>query len=364
MTDACPEPADFAAYQDGALKPDRREALERHWETCAPCRDFLRLLGQAAEEPAVVPWRWATAAALLVSVVLGWVLQRQAATPSGGELRPVPVQVHAAGRFPQGLLEARQASLARLMDGAEIVLQAPSRVRVEGARRLRAEAGTFWVEVTAGASLTVDLPGATLLLRRGALAVSLPESRQASWLLPEALAEDASAKVWVLRGDAELSATGTLLPAMTRLEMGPAGWTQAPCPPAEILEMTKAMALAAASAPGLEVVPDLPVPAAYRWVVALSGRDPSAEVALTFGTEAGWHRWVAGLGAFPPSAREVLEVIWDGRGFTGRLNGVPLVSVARDRVGGFLLPAERPRWGISVRGGAATVVRSILQEGE
>lgn len=390
---ACPDLEKLAAYREGGLAPAERQAVLRHCIACGDCRRILAGFSlargssilpasRAGRRPA---WAGAAAAALLVAV--GWLGWRASTPPPAGpfpdiaSLPELPV-----GALPAGSLGSPEAPRSYLAPGTELLLQAGGRVSsLEDGRRLRAEAGDFWLEAS-GPALPLELPGATLTLAQGggALFVSLAQTPpKAGLLLREAQAGTSGiTKVWILRGEAELQLGGRVLPlpAATRLLLGPEaspeGWTLAPIPSQELEALEQIRALAVASLGGQELVPpglrlgeDRPsagssrsVPPVYRWVSVLKGREPSAELELTLGIGGAWYRWTVGLAAQPPRPREVVEVVWDGERLKGRVNGRQAFSLPRQKLEGPLSRALNDAWSLSVWGGSVTVEQSVLQE--
>lgn len=363
MAEICPDLERLAAYQHRRLPLQEEEAVERHCAACADCRQALLLAIRAGDMgPSPAAWIWRAAAGLLI-VAAGWLAWKPEPQPQPAPPAP-PAAKAVASRpaIPEGLLGAA-SPCGYLAPGVDLLLSAGARVRSEGSR-LRGESGRFWLEAS-GSPVTLALPGGELLLEEGALAVSVTPVR-ASVLFREALAgEEAPVQVWVLRGEASLRVQGVAetLTALQKLEIGPLGFQALPFPESKILELARERALAAAAVPGRALAEDLPVPPAWRWVTVLSARSEGTEVGLSFGMGEAWHRWTAGLGGTPPAGQEVLELTWDGERLVGRLDGIPRFSATRDQARQLLGTPDSPRWGISVWGGAATVVSSVLQEG-
>lgn len=382
----CHSPEALAAYRHKPPHAPGREAVEAHVAACEACRDVVLLLGvSAGTEPAPLPeevlvrldglkihrtrWSWGVAAAaLLLALPLAWaVWQRQDRSRPEPQVPAIPLRSAVPG-FPAGPLGSPDAGRACLAPGAELVVQAGGRVGIEGNRRIRAEAGIFWVEVDRGEPLGMDLPGAFLSLREGLLAVALPPSRKAGWLLGEAWAGEPSAVVSVLRGEAELKMPGAdvrRLGSGRRLIVGFGDCREEALPEREMTSLQEARLQAIASIPGQEARGGLPGASSaspWRWVTVLSGREAHAEVGLTFGMDGGWYQWVPGMAALTPAPREFVEVLWDGERLTGRVNGVPCLREDPRRLKAVLRPGDREAWGVSVWGGAATVARSTLQQ--
>ncbi len=384
----CPDLAALSAYQDGALEIQSREAIEGHAASCLRCRNLLLALGTATDEslPAPPPlaasrllrprpgWPWAAAAALLLALS-GWVALRTGGQAPKGTLAGDRATRSRKG-FPAGLLSAG----AYLDQGAELLAAQGARVSSLGpGRRLRAEAGTLWLEVGRGEPVVLELPGAVATLRCGRIAVTLAPKPRESWLLRDSFASerDPETSLWVLEGQVEFSGPGEpmTLSAGERLTWEDASWRRCPMTPEERARLDLARDQAAASVPGASLAcPGLRlsaernaaaaqerVPASYRWVTVLSRRDPPTELALTLGIGDRWHRWVVNLAGLPGQAREQVEVLWDGTWLTGRVNGRTVFSEGRDRLDRVLSQAEGP-WTVSVWGGGATVDSCVLQE--
>lgn len=347
MTDSCCPPETLALYREGALPVSGREAVEGHAAACRACRLALAVLEVPVRKPVL---HWAAAAALLLSAVLGWHLSHPA-KPGVPPTAPEPA-------LP-GVLEMR-TQLAR---GLDLVVE-------EGAGRL-------WLEVSRAEPVVLELPGFGLSVKEGAVAASVGTPK-AAWFLREACADEATAALWVLRGEAEARVGGKVMvvKAGRKLVRGPEGWREEAVTDQEVADLRKARGLAVSALAGRELVPAglrlsagspstrsglEPLPA-WRWVTVLKERDPATEVGLTLGVEGGWQQWVLGLGAMSPAPREVVvEVVWDGERLSGRIDGALRFSAGRDQLRHVLSPAASSGWSISAWGGPVTVAKSVLQ---
>ncbi len=399
MDAGCLRPETLAAYQEGRLQVSEAETLEQHALACSRCQDLLLLLGNALDAEGLPvssaslgrlktlsrgqwPWKAVAAALLLMAAGAAWLaLDPRQHQVEGGARAKAPEGMAVLPEGPIGNPDLPSASLSR---GVDLLLDRGARaVWAAAGRRLHAEAGSLWLEVSRGEPLRLELPGATLTLDRGSLAVFLPElpPQRLGWLLREARAAEASeGKVWILDGEAVAKTSGRTLPLGpgTRLLLPGAGkgWQKQPCPPGEMEALREARCRAAASLPGRELLagsaclteesPSLAMdggaPPSFRWVSVLSGRHPSTEVGLSFRVEGSWYQWPVGLGAEPPRAREVLEVTFDGERVTGRVNGRISFSTDREGLAKVLMPSGRSSWGVSAWGGRVNLTRSTIQE--
>ncbi len=369
MTAPCPGDEILAALPEGHLPAPEREAVERHAAACARCRELLLLSSVGREVTLEIPrrpaWRWRAAAAALL-LAGGWALLHPPAPLEPGAASPP------GGDFPAGLLGGPNA-VAYLHPGIDLLLEGGGRVQCDpGARRLRAEAGRFWLGTGGGEGLTLDIAGTSLVLKDATVAVTLPHRPPTqAWqiLLREAAADpDKAPCVDVLEGAVLLE--GKAVPAGTRLqqEAGGKGWRGQPASQDELAALREARLTLLLALPGSPVsLGGRRVPRTYRWVTTLLSRNASTEVGLTLGVPdaagASWYRWVAGLAKGSPGRQEVLEATWDGKRLTGRLNGVTLFSAERGALGQLLRPVEGGAWTLSVWGGSAVVERSMIQEG-
>lgn len=400
MPNPCTDPEILAAYQTGALSPASSEALERHAASCRPCREALLLLGtrhgplpvaQAvvdrlktlSPQPAIpLRARLSIAACLLLALGAGaWAWHRQpSAAPGPGDREAGKPALLPEG-FRGSMATGDGAPEAWLARGAEVLLDQAADLSLEGpGRRIHAKAGRFWVEVSRGEAAVVAMPGATLTLQQGTLAVSLSQSR-AAWspLLREVqAAEEASGQVWVLEGQAQARLGDRLVALKTGdgLSLSSRGWDPVRASEADMASWWEARASVAASLPGRALfstgipldgrTPSIAAsgeaPPAYRWVTVLTGRDADTEVGLTLGVEGAWYQWPTGLASRPRRPREVLEVTWDGERLLGRVNGRLSLSASREELGKVLIPVGTDAWGVSVWSGKAVVSRSVLQE--
>lgn len=398
MEALCPEPALLCAYQAGTLEESERDRLELHLSACPPCRETVRtaLEISGAGRPAPVEARllaslqalrsrprtrrpaWAAAAGLLLVGSLAVALRARMSAPPH---HTGPAEMPEAGSpLPEGLAgplggEGPRACLARGMD---VLIGPGGRVMGQG-RRLRAESGDLWVEVSRGEPAELALPGGgSLTLGRGLLALSLPRPPAAAWLLREADAAEPAGEVWLLEGEAgaRLGDQSLRLEAGEGLVLGPEGWVRSVASPERLRERFQARAAVAASLGGREIIPSgfslgeagflardgAEPPSAYRWVTVLSRRRPGTEVRFSLPAAGRWYDWTAGMGGKPPAPREVVELVWDGEWLRGRLDGRLLFAVPRERLDRELSPSGRASWALSVWGGAAVAEQSRLQE--
>ncbi len=394
----CPVPETLSAYQAEGLPPGEREATEAHLSDCQACREALLLMGDVQEIPSPPPlpqrelrrlqalgvpalrWRGRIAAAALLACAGAWVAKEQVQDPAHSP--PVGAARAPAARvgFPLGPLGSPKAPTAWLAPGAELLLEAGARVTSLPARRLRAEAGTFWLEAS-GEPVTLEVGELTLNLAHCAIALrswSPRSSASQGFLLKEALAEEASlSELFVLRGEAEARQGSGILRLGTgaKLLLSLRRCVQQAAGAEELQALARAREKALVGVPGLDLVPSERRvsgtggsfrggernPSAYRWITVLKGRDPSTELELTVGTRGSWRQWVLGLAARPPVPREVVELTWDGERLSARLNGESLHSAGREELR-TLRVAGQPGWALSVWGGAVTLERSKLQE--
>jgi hypothetical protein len=382
MSAPCPDPELLSAYRAGRLDPPEQASLEAHAAGCARCLEALRVLGGLpdAQTPRRIVWvgRVAAAAALLGVIAVGWALMPR--DDRRDEASPARVQA-VRPSFPEGLLGRQERPVALLGGGVDLVLSEGARVRAErSSRALRLEAGTIWVDAGRGAPVTVQVPGARLVLETGLLAVRVaPAPRGAGWIR-EAKAEDGeTAEAWLLEGALTVVAPGGEIRVVSEARMDLRGKTRMlPLPEAERDRLLRARTDALAAIPGRELfAPGASLDAgrprlqasgseggSYRWVTVLSGRKSGTELRLDFPVEGAWHSWTLGIGGEPPAAREVVELAWDGECLVGRVNGrrrfaMDLARLQRE------LPCQSPGgWALSGWGGSVKVDRAVLQEAQ
>lgn len=326
----CPDPLTLAAYRDGGLEPSGREAFEAHASLCPLCRERLLTLA----EPRVIRHRgWLAAAGILL--LAGGAVWLSRSRP------PVPASLPAPSPSVPGVLLLADA-------GARVS-------RLEG-RRARLESGTCWLDVTGGEPAVLEIPSGTVTVNRGSIAASTTSRPFA--FLSSAWAGEAEDELVVLWGEAELVSGGK----RRKLEAGRrlVGDRLEAAPPEQVAALRRGRASALAARPGSPPGPQTPVPPAYRWVVLIEGRGPNTEVELTFGSGGGWRRWTVGLAARPPAASELLELVYDGEGVVGLVEGIPAFRLERPRLEA-VQASSGPGWAVRTWGGAVAVKRSMLQ---
>lgn len=371
------------AYREGGLDPASTATLETHLLHCAACRDALRLLGAVSEPiPKVrrtlpgVAW---AAAAVVVALSLGLWTWKGRVDPAFSERPQTALTLPAA--LPAGTLLAETVPAARAALDIEVMVERGGGLEVLQDGRLRPVAGRSWIR-SHGNGRELDLETAVARFQDAWILVERSAPRAVAWsLLREAAAAGDRATVALSLLEGRLEIGERRFAAPVRLTWSSEGMDAAPLSEHDLARLKGAWASQTALLPGKDLLPPgtrlaggatrleaLPGDRPYRWILSLTGRRRTSEVGVVLGVPSAggglaWFEWVTGLAARPAGGSEVIELHWDGRRMTARVDGEIRFRATAPELARCLRSAD-PGWRVTTWDGEATVASCRFVDGD